>query len=346
MVPPRRSQPRSARWVSLPDEELLDWRFCELGLEIEGSELEPRLEQLDAELERRGLRFRPYTWLSTDWFTPDPATGFAIPFYLAHPRLVRLERRQMLQVEGGSRDECLKILRHETAHAIDNAYRLRRRRRWREVFGRAGAPYHSSYCPDPTSRDHVLNLDYWYSQSHPLEDWAETFAVWLRPGQRWRTRYEGWPAMAKLQYVDELMGEIADRPPLARTRRREDPLPSVRTTLRTYYRRKRAVYTDEANPAFDGQLARVFPPADGAPGRPAAAAFLRRRRAQLVQRVAHATGQHRYLLDHVVREMVARCQSHRLRVANGPNEAMTDAAVLLTSLSMQFLHGAHPRYQR
>ena len=54
----------------------------------------------------------------------------------------------------------------------------------------------------------------------------------------------------------------------------------------------------------------------------------------------------RQLLDHVVREMVARCQSHRLRVANGPNEAMTDAAVLLTSLSMQFLHGAHPRYQR
>ena len=63
------------------------------------------------------------------------------PFFLAHPRLVRLERSQMLEVEGGSADQCMKLMRHEAAHAIDNAYGLRRRKDWREVFGRAGAPY-------------------------------------------------------------------------------------------------------------------------------------------------------------------------------------------------------------
>ena len=85
----------------------------------------------------------------------------------------------MLEVEGATR-ECMKVMRHETAHAMDNAYGLRRRR-LREVFGRAGDPYRASYTPDPNSRDFVLHLDYWYAQSHPLEDFAETFAVWLRP---------------------------------------------------------------------------------------------------------------------------------------------------------------------
>jgi len=334
-------------WARLSDARLLDWRICDLGLELEASPVAPRLAQLARELERRGLRFRPYAWLSTDWFTPDGATGFAVPFYLAHPRLVRLERAQMLEVGGGSREECLKILRHETAHALDNAYRVRRRKRWREVFGPATQAYRSSYAPDPTSRAHVLNLHYWYSQSHPIEDWAETFAVWLRPGSRWRARYAGWPALAKLEYVEEVMAELRDAAPRVRSRAREEPLRSVRNTLREHYRRKRAAYAAEGNSALDGPLARVFAQGGGgARQRARASTFLRRHRAELVQRVAGATGQDRYLLDHVVREMVARCRSQDLRLAATPKDALVDAAVLLTSLSTQFLYGAHPRYQR
>jgi hypothetical protein len=333
-------------WTTLPARELLDWRICDLGLKLAGSPVEPHVEQLLVELARRGIGFRPYAWLSTDWFTPDGTTGFAIPFYLAHPRLVRLERGRMLEVEGGSRDECLRILRHEAAHALDNAYNLRRRKRWREIFGAASEAYRTSYSPDPTSRQHVLNLDYWYSQSHPLEDWAETFAVWLQPGSRWRKRYAGWPALKKLEYVDELMTELADKPPRKRTRHKEETLPTVRLTLREYYLRKQAMYAEEGDPAIDGQLARVFPSAPDSSQRPRAASFLRQYRKELVQRVAAATGQHRYLLDHVAREMIARCKLRNLRLATPRGEARVDAAVVLTSLSTQFLYGGHPRYQR
>ena len=42
----------------------------------------------------------------------------------------------MKYLEGGSLQECMKILRHETGHAIENAYHLRRRRKRRELFGR------------------------------------------------------------------------------------------------------------------------------------------------------------------------------------------------------------------
>jgi hypothetical protein len=65
------------------------------------------------------------------------------------------------------------------------------------------------YRPNPASRL-VQHLRLWYAQSHPDEDFAETFAVWLTPRSNWRKRYEGWPALKKLQYVDELMAEIAE----------------------------------------------------------------------------------------------------------------------------------------
>lgn len=334
-------------WSKLSREALLEMRICDLGVTLEESPLQARLEDLADEFEARGMRFRPYAWLSTDWFAPDDTTGFAIPFYLAHPRLVRLERGQMLEVEGGSAEQCMKLMRHEAAHALDNAYGLRRRKRWQEVFGRAGVPYRTSYTPDPMSREHVLHLDYWYSQSHPLEDFAETFAVWLKPGSRWKKRYAGWPALKKLEYVDELMHEIKDTPPKLKSRRREEPVSSVRMKLSTYYERKKQIYADEGTPAFDGQLARTFADAGSAPkGTPRLSVFLRQSRTALVARVAKATGQHRYLLDHVVREMIARAKTRDLRLSANENESLLDAAIVLTSLTSQFLYGGHARYQR
>lgn len=334
-------------WTKLPHAALLDVRLKDLGVRLEDSPLQARLDELAAEFEHRRLVFRPYAWLSTEWFTPDDTTGFAIPFYLAHPRLTRLERGEMLEVEGATKESCMKVMRHEAAHALDNAYGLRRRRRWREVFGAASTPYRSSYTPDPNSRSFVQHLDYWYAQSHPLEDFAETFAVWLKPGSRWRKRYAGWPAFAKLRYVDELMREIREQPPKLRTRRREEPLTSVTTRLGRYYELKKEVYAHEGTPAFDGQLGHSFPhAADAAPAAAKLAPFLKRHRSRLVRRVADVTGQHRYLLDHVVREMVARAKSEDLRLANGEEGALLDAAILLTSLSSQFVYGGHPRYQR
>lgn len=334
-------------WWTLPREELLDVRIRDLGLTLESTHLARRFDALKAEFAARGLGFAPYAWLSTEWFAPDGTTGFAIPFFLAHPRLVRLERSQMLEVEGGSADQCMKLMRHEAAHAIDNAYGLRRRRDWREVFGRAGAPYRSSYSPDPTSRDYVLHLDHWYSQSHPLEDFAETFAVWLTPRSNWRKRYAGWPALEKLEYVDRLAKELRQTKPKLRTRRREEPASQVRIKLRTYYERKREHYASEGHVSFDGQLSRTFPPGnDGGEGRPRLAPFLRKQRRSLVQHVADATGQHRYLVDHVVREMTGRARARDLRLATDERGALLDVAVVLTSMTSHFLYGAHPRYQR
>src|SRR5687767_14306837 len=100
-------------WASWPDERLLDLRISQLGVTIEGSALEPRIDELLREIHDRGLAFEPHFWLSAEWFSPDGVPGVAIPFYLAHPRLEKLERSQMLEVEGGTPEWCMKILRHE-----------------------------------------------------------------------------------------------------------------------------------------------------------------------------------------------------------------------------------------
>src|SRR4029453_15974870 len=137
------------------DEQLLEVRMCDLGVTIEGTDLEARIAQLNTEMDARGLTFRPYYWLSDEWFTPDGVPGIAIPFYLAHPRLAKLEFAQMLEVEGGDPEECMRILRHEVGHAIDNAYTLRRRPRRRRLFGHPGIEYPEYYRPKPDSKSYV-----------------------------------------------------------------------------------------------------------------------------------------------------------------------------------------------
>src|SRR5262249_45042633 len=155
--------------------------------------------------------------------------------YLAHPRLMRLERSQMLEVEGASEAVCRRIFRHEAGHALDEAYGLHARERYRLLFGDPGEPYPVSYKPRPESRDYVINLTNWYAQAHPVEDFAEPFAVWLNPYLDWRRDYKGWPALGKLEYVDELMREIAGKPPLIADMSETEPLRALRRTLAEHY---------------------------------------------------------------------------------------------------------------
>ncbi len=249
------SLPERRTWTRLSDAELLQLRFCDLKLPLAGTPLQRRLQRVYGELERRGIHFRPHMWLAEEWFSPDGIPGIAVPFYLAHPRLMRLERRMMRQVEGGNVNWMMRILRHEVGHAIDTAYRLRRRARWREIFGPASLPYPDSYRARPGSRRFVQHLGDWYAQSHPTEDFAETFAVWLKPNSDWRRTYASWPAWEKLRFVEEIMQDIATQPTLVRSRAHIEPLSDNRRTLAQHYREKLARLNDWRSEAADGLAA-------------------------------------------------------------------------------------------
>lgn len=331
-------------WAKLPDDKLLDLRFSDLNLTIENTELEQAIERLYAELERRGIVFRPHCWLSSEWFSPDRAPGIAIPFYLAHPRLRELEKRQMLEVEGGTTAWCMRILRHEAGHAIDTAYRLHRRKQYRELFGPYSSPYPEFYQPKPFSRSYVQHLDMWYAQSHPAEDFAETFAVWLRPRSRWRQQYEGWGALKKLEWVNQVMRELKGvRPPL-RSRQHVEPLRELKMTLREHYKQKRMHYLEDDWPeVYDSDLRKLFSDDPKYRRNQTAASFLRQIKPELRQRVARWTGEYQYIIEQVIVDVIDRCQELKLRLIRSPARTKSDALMMMTVQTMNYLHAGNHR---
>jgi len=310
----RRERAREPLWGKASDDELCALRFRDLKLRLEGTSIQDSVERLYGELARRGIGFTPPAYLSSDWFSPDGVPGIAVPFYLAHPRLVRLERAKRLTVEGAGPQETMRLLRHEAGHALDTAYGLGRRRGWREVFGKRSTPYRARYRVDPWSLAHVQHLPQWYAQSHPADDFAETFAVWLAPRSGWRRRYADRAAIGKLEYVDRLVSEIRDSRPRVTSRERPWSLSRLDRPLGEHYARKHRQLTTGPGAPFDADLFRLF-----VAGRPlarssTAAAYLRRRGKGLVTSVSRETGVPPYSAQQVLDAMILRVRELGLRL--------------------------------
>ena len=312
--------------------QLLASRICDLALDIQQGPLAARIAQLQSELAHREFRFRPHFWLSDDWFCPDGIPGVAIPFYLADNKLIKLERAMTMDVEGGDKQWCMNLLRHETAHALLNAYRLDRRTDWRKVFGNPSKKYPTTYWPRPYDKRFVLNLPNWYAQSHPHEDWAETFAVWLRPNSNWRERYADWPAIKKLLYVERLMTEIRHKPPLLKNRKTDHPVSRIRMTLQDYYKDKLARYDADGPEFIDRDLYKLFGHPKKTSTAEAASAFLLRVRKDVIESVEYWGGEYRFRIDRTVRRMAGRCDELGLQRNWPEDKVKTELVACLTML--------------
>jgi len=256
---------------------------------------------------------------------------------------MRLENAQMLEVEGGTPEWCMKILRHEAGHAFDNAYDLRRRRKRTELFGRPSTPYPDFYLPKAYSKSFVLHLDSWYAQSHPDEDFAETFAVWLDPASNWPDRYAGWPAARKLEYVDRLMRRLRTTRPRIRTQREVDPLPRLRKTLGEHYRKKREHYGLDHPDFYDSDLRKLFSNASEYARQPSAARFVRQVRKEVRSTVASFTDSYQYTIDQLIEKIIERCRAENLRLTDTFDATKIDFMVFLTVQTMNYLHSGRHR---
>jgi hypothetical protein len=339
----RRAARRPLALEDVSDEALLSTRLCDLPVQLEGTLMARRVKRLHRELQAHSIVALPHAWLAEEFFNPDGVLGFAIPFYLAHPRLMRLERSQMLEVEGAGEAESRRIFRHEAGHAIDEAYGLHKRERYRLLFGDPTAPYPTSYKPHPESRDFVINLTNWYAQAHPVEDFAETFAIWLNPHIDWRSDYKRWPALEKLEYVDELMREAAGTAPTTVDKSEIEPLSELRHTLAEHYAEKRKYFAWDWPANYDQDLRRIFSDDPKDADAPPATRFLRRVRAQLRTRIADGTGVHAYAVDQLLRQMIARAQKLELRLIEPPAPTIEKLLVMLTMQTAGVLHTGYPK---
>jgi hypothetical protein len=237
----------------------------------------------------------------------------------------------------------MRILRHEAGHAIDNAYKLRQRRRRQQIFGPSYRAYPDYYTPKPYSKSFVLHLDSWYAQSHPDEDFAETFAVWLYPQSDWKVRYADWPAIKKLEYLDALMNDVAGRRMLVDSHRRVEPLSNIRKTLRAHYERKRRHYGLLHPDFYDRDLRRLFSDRPEDAGNMKAARFIARVRKDVRRMVAGWTGEYQYTIDQVVEAMTRRANELNLRLKDTEERSKLDFLVLLTVQTMNYLHSGRHR---
>ena len=269
--------------------ELLNTPVRDLGLAIEGSPVEPLIERLYRELESKGLKFHPEFYVTDAWGCPDEVPVIGIPFYLLDKRLVRIEEEQTGDAENGPM--IMMLLRHEAGHALNYAYRLYKKPDWLEVFGPFSKPYRDNFRPNPFSRQfvrHIVHHQYGrtYAQKHPDEDFAETFAVWLTPRSCWRQRYRNWPALRKLQYVNQLMRELKGEEPRNRmTGPLCTPMEEMSLPLAEHYGQRAERYREAAQGYVDDKLREVFPPARGR-ALVGAGELFRKHRAKLIGRVA------------------------------------------------------------
>jgi hypothetical protein len=325
-------------WEDFPDNDLLKMRICDLHVRIHGSELEERIQQLYHELEGRGLPFRPDCYLGDEWFSPEGSPVIAIPFYLAHPRLKQLELHQMLEVEGGTSEWCMQILRHECGHAYDHAYQFSSTEAWVDMFGNREVEYEpETYRPRPYSKSFVRHLPNWYAQAHPDEDFAETFAVWLAlPVEVWRSQYRGWKALKKLESVDAMMEDARSHSPVVVNGRRLWDASRSRRTLEKYYAAKRKLYAEDFPDIYDADLRAIFE--KGEPGDESAAQLMRRLRSVLIAAVARWTGQRKYIGSELVKRLVSRCHELTLSAPRDQSKLLIELAAYLATLVTNHMH--------
>ena len=244
----------------------------------------------------------------------------------------------MLEVEGGTAEWFMKLMRHEAAHAYAYAYQLPRKKKWRQIFGRTSREETpDSYRPRPFSRSYVVNLDDWYAQSHPDEDFAETFAVWLTPGLDWRTRYAGWKALRKLEYVGELMRSLAGKPPVHAPKYRVAEYNCLNVKLKTYYARKRKLYEDAYPDFYDADLRQLFPASSDGPGRIKASAYLNQRRRRLMNSICQWTNEKKYRVNKLLARLIKRCDELELGVLNDDPQQDFRVSSFITTLVMNYL---------
>lgn len=207
-------------------------------LELSLDSMAPYFDKLKDELKKHDIILWPDFYFGDEWGCVDKAISISIPFYFANEDLKEIDQ------SPATHSEFLKILRHETGHAVNYAYKLWKRKDWKETFGDFNKKYPKKYIHrvNPWSKEYVKHLHYLsdgdlhYAQKHPDEDWAETFAVWLYPKSGWKTRYQGCPgALQKLEYVDTIIGEIAGQKPVNTKTKRDGEYTKIEDTVSEWW---------------------------------------------------------------------------------------------------------------
>lgn len=238
----------------LNSKDLLKCPINKLGLNFNSLPHKQEIKRLQNNLRKRKINFNPLIWLSDEWYCPEGKSSIAIPFTLIHPRLIELEKKYLGHCEGENSEEFYKLLVHECGHAIDHAFKFNKDPERINVFGDSSKKYPQYYLPKPYSKNFVINLKNNYAQSHPDEDFAETFSVWLQDKKHWQNKYANWPALKKLEYIESLIKSIRNNPALINTKNKVLCASKDSRTLGEYFQWKRKSFNVQGSRFYKNKI--------------------------------------------------------------------------------------------
>jgi len=128
-----------------------------------------------------------------------------------------------------------------------------------------------------------------------------------------------------------------------KSRRRVDPLPRLRKTLRRHYQQKRERYGVDRPNVYDRDLRRLFSDAPEYKGNPSATRFLARIRKDARRMVARWTGEYQYTIDQVLDDIIGRCRELKLRLVESEEQTKLDFTIMLTVQTVNYLHSGQHR---
>ena len=178
----------------------------------------------------------------------------------------------------------------------------------------------------------------WYAQKHPDEDFAETFAVWLTPGSKWRQRYKGWGALQKLRYLDRVARKFRAIEPLRANGHTDITVEEMETTVADFYHKMLAEQDAPPELPLDTDLADIFKVSRRRKkGVRPAAELLRENHKAIVDQVNYWTGVSRPLIKKLLGNIEARVADLALLADTRLEKAhLTEIAVYTTALAINY----------
>jgi hypothetical protein len=299
------------------------------------------LKRLKRELRAHRIFLWPDFYFGNEWGCVNKKISISIPFYLATPELRDLEG------ESPTNEELIKILRHETGHAVNYAFKLWQRREWKETFGDFNKKYRDGYLyrVNPWSKSYVRHLHYLgdphYAQKHPDEDWAETFAIWLDPRSHWDAKYRNWPnALDKVSCVDRLVEEIAGKEPLNTRKKREGAYSIIDETVSEWWGLDGEILDHELQEYLNDMNELFIKPLNGRRNVLPAWKLIQKYARLMAERVSlWISGSNRNTIRKSLRQWEAICRNESLGYP--PEEEERKVIELTTLLTYHVVDGVH-----
>ncbi|MBG09246.1 MAG: hypothetical protein CME68_10840 [Halobacteriovoraceae bacterium] len=331
-------------WTHFSDKLLLETPVSELGLSLKNHPLMELIQKLSKELELKGIPLKPKVYLSDDWFCADGTTTFAIPFTLLHPRLKKLEEDYLGEMEGGNDEWFMKLARHEMGHVLDNAFELRNSNQRTKLFGDGHQPYPETYDYKPYSKSYVRHIEDGYAQSHPDEDWAETFAVWLTPNLDWEKQYSNWPALKKLKFVNNTFKKkVINKTPFLENEEMPHKLEEMSLTLKEYLEQKRARLFPKRNHGLPKTDRPIFFKKSLSNKLPLASTVIKKNKKFYSQVIKRETDQYLYRVNQALDLFMADCDRLKWTIHPTATKRPKYLAKILATQVNKIIQGGHHR---